>query len=229
MKKSKLTARSTNKARSLPPSPANACGSLVSASTKANGAKNGVASDAQAPTAGTVARFFLSLAEQKTPSAEDLNSLRKMIVSTPESWHRVIGQTDSIRDGIIDKLYSHGVMRAVVLAEMDILKQQMGYDHAPVLERMHIDHVLTSWLRLRDAEIQFTHCCGLDGVGETVKFRQDLLESAQARFLRAGESLEKLRRLARNTPAFQINIANDGGKQVNIQNDACQTKGSPGK
>jgi len=144
-----------------------------------------------------------------------------MFVATPESWHLVNGHTDSIRQTIVEKLYSHPVMRAAVLAEMDILKLEMGYDHAPVLERMHIDHVLTAWLRLRDAEIQFTHCLSGENVSAAAaQFRQDFLESAQTRFLRASESLEKIRRLARNTPAMQINIAHDGGKQVNIQSDA---------
>lgn len=182
----------------------------------------GDTSAGQAPvTVGTVAEFLLNLHDQKHPGADDLNKLRKMIIGSPDSWHLVNGVGDCNRQKIIEKLYSDGVMRACVLAEMDILKLQMGYDHAPVLERMHIDQVLTAWLRLRDAEIQFTHCLSAENVSAaTAKFRQDFLESAQTRFLRAGESLEKIRRLARNTPALQINIAHDGGKQVNIQNDA---------
>ncbi len=227
MKKNKLTANSTKKAESLPPSPGNACGSLVSIGTKANGAKN--AAPVQIDDAGnvpaarqSVADHFLKLHDQKHPGADDLRRLREQIITTPESWPLFFpGATDSNRETIIKKLYGTDFMRTLALAEMDILKLEMGYDHAPVLERMHIDHVLTAWLRLRDAEIQFTHCMSGESVSTAAaQFRQDFLESAQTRFLRASESLEKIRRLARNIPAMQINIAHDGGKQVNIQNDA---------
>ncbi len=86
---------------------------------------------------------------------------------------------------------------------------------------MRIDHVLTAWLRLREAEARFTHCISGESVSTaSAQFWQGFLESAQSRFLRAREALERIRRLARNIPAMQINIAHDGGKQVNIQNDA---------
>jgi len=45
------------------------------------------------------------------------------------------------------------------------------------------------------------------------------LTTAQNRFLRAVEALARVRRLARNTPALQINIAGEGGKQVNVQGE----------
>jgi len=47
----------------------------------------------------------------------------------------------------------------------------------------------------------------------------NLLTSNHARFLRAIETLGRVRRLSRNTPALQINIAREGGKQVNVQGD----------
>jgi hypothetical protein len=40
--------------------------------------------------------------------------------------------------------------------------------------------------------------------------------AAQARYLRACETLARIRKLARSTPALQVNIAADGGRQVNL-------------
>jgi hypothetical protein len=227
MSKSKLTARLTNKAESLPPSQANACDSLVSTSTKASGAKDAALAQAESGNDAlakrqAVSEFFLKLYDQKRPGADDLRRLREQIVATPECWPLFFpGATDGNRETIINRLYGTEVTRTLAFAEMDVLKRQMGYESAPVLERMHIDHVLTAWLRLRDAEMQFTHCMSGEGVSlATAQFRQGFLESAQSRFLRASEALERIRRLARNIPALQINIAHDGGKQVNIQSDA---------
>ena len=41
----------------------------------------------------------------------------------------------------------------------------------------------------------------------------NLLTSAHNRFLRAVETLAKVRRLAKNNPLFQVNIANEEGRQ----------------
>jgi len=42
------------------------------------------------------------------------------------------------------------------------------------------------------------------------------LTAAQRRFTRACETLTRVRKLSRNTPALQVNIAADGGQQVNM-------------
>lgn len=51
------------------------------------------------------------------------------------------------------------------------------------------------------------------------EYWDNLLSSTQARFLRAIETLARVRRLARNTPALQINIAHGGGRQADVQGD----------
>lgn len=42
------------------------------------------------------------------------------------------------------------------------------------------------------------------------------LTAAQRRFTRACETLTRVRKLSRNTPALQINLATSGGQQVNV-------------
>jgi len=42
------------------------------------------------------------------------------------------------------------------------------------------------------------------------------------RYLRAIETLARVRKLARNTPALQVNIATDGGQQVNAINEVAK-------
>lgn len=44
------------------------------------------------------------------------------------------------------------------------------------------------------------------------------LSAAQRRFTRACETLARVRKLSRNTPALQLNIATSGGQQVNVAN-----------
>ena len=44
------------------------------------------------------------------------------------------------------------------------------------------------------------------------EYWDNLLSATQARFIRAIEALARVRRLARNTPALQINISREGGQ-----------------
>jgi hypothetical protein len=47
-------------------------------------------------------------------------------------------------------------------------------------------------------------------------FEEKRLSAAQRRFTRACETLARVRKLSRNTPALQFNIAANGGQQVNV-------------
>ena len=174
------------------------------------------------------AELFLKLAKQKNPSTDDLDRLRRLIVSTPAAWElATISTMPSIRQSIIKKM-GHGAAGALMLAELDILAKQLDYDNAPPLERMLIDHILTVRLRLIHVESCYNNAMSGGSIGiEAGRFWQDFLASAQIQFLRASEMLARIRRLARITPALQINIAREGGKQVNVQGDVPASGGQP--
>jgi hypothetical protein len=163
----------------------------------------------------------------KEADPKDIARLRQLALATPGFLCFQNLATQSIRTQLIEKI-SFGVSRAVMLAEVDTLAKQLGYDTAPPLERLLIDHILTVRLRLIDTENRYNSIV----VGNSVTLQQGqywdaLLSSAQARFLRAIETLARVRRLARNTPALQINIAQEGGKQVNIQGDVTGQNATP--
>jgi hypothetical protein len=88
-----------------------------------------------------------------------------------------------------------------------------------MLEQMLIEEVLLCWLRLIIWEYKLTE---LDIEGMTLikaEFWDKRLSGAQRRYLRACETLARVRRLTRNNPALQVNIAAQDGKQVNIAGD----------
>jgi hypothetical protein len=156
----------------------------------------------------------------KQPTLEDIDHLRELVVSTPALWCVAAKTTSAVHEQLIEKL-SGGRTRSFLLAEVDILKKQLGYDAAPILERLLIENILTVRLRLIYVENHYTHGVMNQAIAyKTGEYWDNLLSSAQARFLRAIETLARVRRLARNTPALQINIAREGGQQLNVQNDA---------
>ena len=160
------------------------------------------------------------LDKAKDPDPNDVERLRRLAVETPGVLGSAVSGTQSIRQQLIEKV-SHGVTRAIMLAEVDKLKKELDYDAAPPLEQLIIDQILTVRLRLTHTE----HCYNRSIVNQTTSLQvgeywDNLLTSNQARFLRAIETLARVRRLTRNTPAFQINIAHEGGRQVNVQGDS---------
>ena len=156
----------------------------------------------------------------KEPDLRDIDHLRRLLANTPGAMSFARSTMQSIRRELIERI-SHGTMRAHMLAEGDAIKAELGYDSASPLERLLIDHILTARLRL----IYVENAYNVKMVNESNSFRagaywDNLLTTNHARFLRAVEALARVRRLARNTPALQINIAREGGKQINVQGGA---------
>src|SRR5437870_3016635 len=80
-------------------------------------------------------RLHQKVAKQKDPSHEDVERLRQLAVRTPAFLSLFCSTTESIRHQLIEKM-SHGVSRASMLAEVDVLTKQLDYDAAPTLERL---------------------------------------------------------------------------------------------
>ena len=174
-----------------------------------------------------IAELRKRMNKAKTPDPKDVELLRQLAGATPGYLSFADSITQSIRYQLIEKI-SHGVSRAYMLAEVDVLKKQLDYDAAPPLDRLLIDHILTVRLRLIHAENAYNTRVVNQPITLTEgEYWDNLLSSAQARFIRAIEALARVRRLARNTPALQINIASKGGKQVNVQGDAAGNKAAP--
>jgi hypothetical protein len=111
-----------------------------------------------------------------------------------------------------------GKQKSVEIAVKD-LKERLGYDYASPLERLNIDEVAIPWVRM--SEVQERHTSKHHYANLTPKeseYEDRLLSNAQKRYTRALESLARLRRLLRGTAYIQINIAQDGAKQVNVVN-----------
>jgi hypothetical protein len=94
------------------------------------------------------------------------------------------------------------------------LRESLGYDDAPPLERMLIEHACVCWLRLAVMEVRYSCVVVANNTLTQVEHTERRLTEAQKRFTRACESLARVRKLAR--PSVQINVATDGGRQLNV-------------
>jgi len=71
-------------------------------------------------------------------------------------------------------------------------------------------------MQLSIVELQYSHVMKQSITLTLGIFWEKRLSAAQRRFTRACETLARVRKLSRNTPALQFNIAASGGQQVNV-------------
>lgn len=94
------------------------------------------------------------------------------------------------------------------------LRESLGYDTAPALEKMLIEGAVVCWVRLAVMELRYSCIVSAENTFKAVEHTEKRLTEAQKRFNRACESLARVRKLSR--PSVQINVAAEGGRQLNV-------------
>lgn len=95
-------------------------------------------------------------------------------------------------------------------------KGDLGFRTAPPLERALIQHAALCWLRLSIMELRYTSVLRQSITLALGAYWEKRLTAAQKRFNQACESLEWVRKLSARVPRVQINVAAEGGQQVNV-------------
>jgi len=150
------------------------------------------------------------------PAEADVLALRVFLRRRPHMWK---AGGDLVQQAALQLIRGTGgpaIMRESLEKGWDVLRNELGYREAPPLERLLIDQVGLCWLRHNMLELMYTSAIN---EGMTVG-RGDLLNrrlaASQRRYLRACETLARVRKMVRTTPALQVNIATAGGQQVNV-------------
>jgi len=123
------------------------------------------------------------------------------------------------QDKLITRLHQGETGRMALKRKLALFRAGLGYDDSTQLERVLIDHVVMCWLRLQEIEWRYQSVIGTDDPTRPLyqcEWWERRLGMVQRRFLRSCESLARVRKLARKTPALQVNIATQGGQQVNV-------------
>jgi hypothetical protein len=151
------------------------------------------------------------------PKQGDLAELRRFFDEDPELWRTTGNMARRTLDHLLRTYYSQSAyVRECVSRRVKEMREQLGYTQSPALERILIEQVLVCWVNLYVLEINSaTKLCESHST-ETGLYWDKRLTGAQRRLRRASESLARIRKLSRNTPALQFNIAGSGGQQVNV-------------
>lgn len=99
---------------------------------------------------------------------------------------------------------------------LQVLKKELGSEEAPLLEQLLIQQAALCWLKLNLVELSYSVTMKQSITLTLGIYWEKRLSAAQRRFTRSCETLARIRKLSRQTPALQVNIATKGGQQVNV-------------
>jgi len=142
-----------------------------------------------------------------------LPRLREILDSVPDIVAELGDLTKMARSALRSRLKGDGLLLPEVLERKEnALAAEIGGPEPTVLERLLSDQIVLCWQHLRYLEMRYARLASYSF--ETGEFYERCIDKAQRRYLQAIKTLGQTRKLG--LPALQVNIATDGGKQVNM-------------
>lgn len=158
----------------------------------------------------------INRANKEKPTKEDRAELKRLLADVPGVW--IIA--GDLMENTAHKLIIDLKATYSIQASLEVGWKQMQIDMAHAgdgaLEKMLIQQVALCWLKLAYTERHHEHYLTNGGTTITqADFWERRLSGAQRRYLRAVETLARVRRL--QLPAVQVNIAEKQVNQVNAR------------
>jgi len=163
-------------------------------------------------------RELLDKTNKGNPQPKDVAALAKLLNGNKslELWRDVLSAAQYAERAVIENSPGVDGVKECWRLRLASLRNELGYVGAPILEQLLIQDAALSWLKLSIVELQYSHVMKQSITLTLGIFWEKRLSAAQRRFTRACETLARVRKLSRNTPALQFNIATSGGQQVNV-------------
>ena len=163
-------------------------------------------------------RALLDKTNKENPQAKDVRALAELLSGNRklELWRDVVSAGHLAELTVIENARATPAVKECWKHRLQALKRELGYSEAPLLEQLLIQQAALCWLKLNLIELSYSHTMNQSITLTLGIFWEKRLSAAQRRFTRACETLTRVRRWSRNTPALQVNIAADGGQQVNM-------------
>lgn len=165
-------------------------------------------------------REIIQKIDKKNPDKTDIQKAEAMIRRNPSLWEITMGVAGSTLKRFLDKLATIKSQQLIIEAETLSIKESLGYNSSNQIEKLIIDQVLFCWAGVNYAENHVFTMLTEGGMPlSTLNYWQETLSRYQNRYLRAIETLARVRKLNKGI-AFQVNIATNGGQQVNVNERA---------
>lgn len=154
--------------------------------------------------------------DRDKPDPEDIRKAEEMIEINPHVWEIGMGVVGSTLHVFLGKITGNKGQKLIFEAEALSIKERLGYNSSNQIEKLIIDQIMYCWAGVHYVE---GHVSAMLTEGSfplsTLEYWQGTLTRYQNRYLRAIETLARVRKLNKSI-AVQFNIATDGDQQVNV-------------
>ena len=163
-------------------------------------------------------RALLDKTNKENPLPKDVKALSDLLSDNRrlELWRDIVSAGYLAELIVIEDARATAAVKECWKHRLQVLKKDLGSEGAPMLEQLLIQHAALCWLRLTLAELAYSNTVKGSITLTLGLYMEKRLTAAQRRFTRSCETLARVRKLSRNTPALQFNIATEGGQQVNV-------------
>ncbi len=154
--------------------------------------------------------------DKDKPTKEDKAALSQALQTHPAMWRAAGDLAEQAARKLAAGITATHAVRRSMLAGYEQLQRDLLRPSDGELDRLLVQQVALSWLKLSLTEYEHAHYM-LDSAQpiKRLEFWERRLSSAQRRYLRATETLSRVRRL--QLPAVQVNIAEQQVNQVNTR------------
>jgi len=160
---------------------------------------------------------LLDAVDVKNPDPQAVAELHRVLDAMPDLCTALGDMSLRLQNRLIERLFPHKAAQIAIQKRATAVRNGLGYEGAAQLEQLLIDHAVLCWLRLQDAETGYSAAMDRSLPVGHADYWDRHLAAAQRRYLRACEALARVRRLLH--PTLQVNIAAQGGQQVNVSGD----------
>lgn len=145
------------------------------------------------------------------PKKEDRDALVAYLKQNPEAWRRVGNVARSTANHIITRMPGGAAVQESVRVGYLELQKELQQETDTALEHLHIEGLVLCWLEWQYTERVYVLFLTSDSADiGTVEYWDRRVQSAHKRYLRASETLSRIRKM--NLTVVQVNI---GQQQVN--------------
>lgn len=148
---------------------------------------------------------LFKLTDKAKPKPEDITAIRLFLDEHPEKAKHIGDMAIQAETQLLMNAFSNSQGARIATEQvMYNMSKGLGYETAPAIERPLIKHVLLCWLRLHLCEIKYSQATDSGCTMEQGAYWEKKLSANQRRYLRAVETLARIRKLNIN---IQVNVA----------------------
>ncbi len=148
--------------------------------------------------------------DKNKPNPEDLEALSKEMDKNPEPFSGFGNVQKHVFGRVLDAVITSRFQKECTLRYIEEMKSGMGYHTSTFVEKMLIDEIVMRWLRLQSAEASYqSQIIDKTHTLEAGIYHEKLVEQAQRRYIRAMETLAKVRKMIGQTQASGAKMFKD--------------------